>query len=46
MKAIATLDDPCNLEVISLKLEDFMEKIIYILKIIADPNSNIAIDLI
>lgn len=45
-KAMLKLDDPCNVEVISLKLEGVMEKILFILKTVSNPESNALIELV
>ena len=45
-KAMLTLEDPCNVEVISLNLEGIMEKILFILKTVSNPESNARIELV
>ncbi|HOA18794.1 MAG TPA: hypothetical protein PKK54_02780 [bacterium] len=44
-KALKTMLDPCDIEVLSLKLEDSMETMLFILRAISDSDSNIVIKL-
>ena len=45
-KALLTLEDPCNVEIISLNIEGIMEKILFILKTVSNPESNALIELV
>lgn len=42
--ALKTLLDPCDIEIISLKIESSMETMLYVLKAISDSDSNIVIE--
>lgn len=45
-KALKTMLNPCDIEVLSLKLEDSMETILYVLRAISDSDSNIVIEFV
>lgn len=45
-KALKVSDDPCDIEVLSLKLEDSMETMLFVLRAISDSDSNIVIKLV